>query len=669
MFEYYNNSLCVQGNWLLEAGLINSEGTYRSLTQRGKLKVLRRGGGLGTPALIEFETIRKDIKEKIISLIGDPTEKTKNIIFKDYLKADSKAIEFFNNYTLENGDALPQKNISEYIANAEILNAVDIILDTTMNKRRALGSKAKPWEKIAQVITELPLHQWPHSLPTNHRRLKDKLTAYKNEGYQSLVHKGFCHKNSEKLGDDAKPWVLARWCDRVQRCATHLQLLREYNEMALQNDWKQLKSEQTLINFLQDPKIEPLWYGFRFGELKSKEKYSLQFSTKLPSMRDSLWYSDGTKLNYYYLDAAGKMATCQVYEVFDAYSEVFLGYHISKTEDYEAQYQAYKMAIQISGHKPYEIKFDNQGGHKKLEANSFLGKISRLCTNTAPYNGKSKTIENAFYRFQAGYLKQDWFFTGQNIQAKKNESKADMEMILRNKSELPTLSKLKEIYAKRRMEWNEAPHPKTGMSRIETYLNSHNPETPAIQIWDMVNMFWIQREKPVTCTAYGISFTEKTQKYTYLVYDENRNPDVMWLRENIDRKFIVKFDPDDMTLIHLYLETPLGLRHVAAAETKIEVHRGTQEQEDWENSFMKNVENENKRIRIQERDKMESILVDHGRSAEDYGLRNPLIHGVESSRKQQGKNKTEKTDIGHFQKEASNTVLADNTERDIYSLM
>jgi hypothetical protein len=665
MFEYHQNILCVQAGWLLEE--IISKANYDALISRGHLTRLQKGGN-GRPALIEFATIRKDIKEKIIAVAEvDPSEKANYIAFMDYLKPDSNAVIFFNAYQFDGGGSLPEKKIAEYIANAEVLNAIDSIMSTTMSKRRALGSKIKPWDKLVQIITELPRNQYPHSLPTTVRRLRDKLNTYKNDGYKSLVHKGFCHKNAEKLGDDAKPWVLARWCDRVQRCATHAQLLREYNEEALKQNWKLLKTELTLVNFLQDPKIEPLWYGYRFGELKSKEKYSFQFSTKLPSMRDSLWYSDGTKLNYYYLDASGKMETCQVYEVFDAYSEVFLGYHISKTEDYEAQYHAYKMALQIAGHKPYEIKFDNQGGHKKLESNSFLGKISRLCTNTAPYNGKSKTIENAFSRFQQQYLKQDWFFTGQNITAKRNESKANMEMILRNKSSIPSLDQVKEIYAKRRKEWNEALHPKSGMSRIETYLTSHNPETSKINIWDMVNIFWIQREKPVTCTAYGISFKEKKQEYHYVVYDEKRNVDVMWLRENIDKKFIIKYDPDDMTTIYLYEQTPLGLRHVAVAETKIEIYRNRQQQQDWEASFITNITEENKRIRIQERDKMESILADHGRRAEDYGLRSPLIHGVESSKKKQAK--IEKTDIGHFQKEVSNAVPTDNTEIDIYSIM
>ncbi|AWG24802.1 kinase [Flavobacterium kingsejongi] len=660
MFEYYNNNiLCVQAAWLIEEGILTKP-NFDSLILRGQIKRLQRGGN-GRVALIEYETIRSDIKEKIIALAGDPTERAKHIHFSDYLKTDQNAVDFFNNYTLDSNDPLPDKSIKEYIANAEVLNAIKTILESTMSKRKALGSKVKPWEKITTIVQELPRHTWPHSLPANERRLQDRYKIYNAEGYVSLIHKGFCNKNTEKLADVAKSWVLARWSDRVRKCASFAQLLRDYNEHATGLDWPTLKTELSLRNFLQDPKIEALWYGYRYGELKAKEKYTYQHSTKLPSMRDSLWYSDGTKLNYYYLEN-GKMKTCQVYEVFDTYSEVFVGYHISQTEDYEAQYFAFKMALQTAGHKPYEIKFDNQGGHGKLEASSFLSKISRITNKTQPYNGKSKTIENAFGRFQAEYLKRDWFFTGMNITTKKLESRANMEFILDNVKNLPSLDEVKQVYKQRREQWNAAPHPKTGVSRLEMYLNSQNPATPEVSIWDMVDMFWITREKPVTANAYGISFTEKKIKYDFMVM-KNNMPDQEWLHKNIDKKFIVKFDPSDMTLIHLYEQTPLGLRRVAEAEPKTVIHRNAQEQEDWEAEFTRKVNAENKAIRINTRNEMDELLADHDRLAEDYGLRSPGLKGIESSRKQKAKIKQaskpqeENYGIGDYQKKISNAVF------------
>jgi hypothetical protein len=83
--------------------------------------------------------------------------------------------------------------------------------------------------------------------------------------------------------------------------------------------WKIISTAKTIYNFIYDEKIVSQWWGYRYGELKSKEKFSYQHKTRLPGMRDSLWYSDGTKLNYYYqyLDKSGKrqIGTLQVYEV------------------------------------------------------------------------------------------------------------------------------------------------------------------------------------------------------------------------------------------------------------------------------------------------------------------------------------------------------------------
>jgi hypothetical protein len=654
MYEYHNNLLSIPARLLYDDLNLMAYNTYKSLCQRGKLKRTKDGKGKGNEAFVAFESLDEQHQKVIIEALGQ-SEKASHIIFTDYINYDDKANRFFKEYTLENGEALPEKNIREYIANAQVLNAIAAILNSTMSRRKALGSKVKPWEKIMPILKELPRHTYPHSLPGTEKRLRDKYNLYLKEGYESLIHSGFGHKNSEKLNDEAKSWVLARWCDRVKKCTGYTQLLREYNQMAIDNEWKELKAEQSLINFLTDPKIEPLWYGYRYGELKSKEKYNYQQSTKLPSLRDALWYSDGTKLNYYYQDENGKVKTTQVYEVFDTYSEVFIGYHISDSENFEAQYYAFKMALQISGHKPYEIKFDNQGGTKKLEALSFLGKLAKITTRTAPYNGKSKTIENAFSRFQQEYLKQDWFFTGQNIQAKKAESKANMEFILANKKNLPTLEEIKEIYKQRRQEWNQGKHPKTGKPRLEMYLNSINPATPEVNIWDMIDMFWIQREKPVTCTAYGIGFTDKTIEYNYMVYNDDRMPDQVWLRQNIDKKFIIKYDPDDMTLIQLYENTPLGLRRVITAETKVEIHRSQQEKEDWEAQFFKTIDNENKRLRIEARDKMDEILSDHKMRPEDYGLINPKLKGIETSKTLKKQKKD--VDIGQYQKAIANAVV------------
>ncbi|MXV37698.1 kinase [Flavobacteriaceae bacterium Ap0902] len=656
MFEYYENTLCIHAAWLYEDAEIMSEPNYKALLRRGKITRLVNGGN-GRKALVAFESIPKRFKELIIEQVGDPYEKTKHIIFRDYIKPDYKAEAFYRDYTLEDGSALPEDTQIEYTHTAMILNTCHHVITNVVTCRK-FGGKVKAWKKMAEAVANLPEHTYKHKLPSNHRRLKQKYNAYLKEGYECLIHGNFLNTAAQKLTEDATRWVLARWSNQVNKCTTLIQLQAEYNQIAPEKGWKIINSDKTLYNYLYSPEIQPLWYGYRHGELAAKEKFGYQLKTKMPAFRDSLWFSDGTKLNYYYLTESGEMATCQVYEVMDAFSEVLLGFHISPTENYEAQYSAYKMAIQTAGFRPYQIKYDNQGGHGKLQAGNFLSKIAKIQTATQPYNGKSKTIESLFGRFQQHYLKQDWFFTGQNITAKKQESKANMEMILANKAKLPTLEEVKAIYEQRRREWNAAPHHKTGKPRIDMYYESHNPDTKKVEIWDMVDMFWVTRPKTIKADASGISFRESKVKYDYMVYDEQGMPDLDWLSKSVGKSYIVKFDPEDMSEIRLFEDTPLGLRFVTVAQTKKEVGRAMQMQEDWEQSHIRKVLQANQEQRIVKRDKMEELLEEFGMTNEQQGLNRPNIKGLERSKR--GRKKS--GEIGEYQKKLSNQDWDDDLE-------
>jgi hypothetical protein len=670
--EYYNNILCITGSELIIrrdacgniiSGIIE-RWNYHKLKQRKQITVHGYGGN-GREIYIEYDTILSNkLKKKIIEKFGDPRKNAKIKPFGEHIKADNSAIAYFNNYTKENGDKLTDKQKIEYCNDASLLNAMGILYDKYIAARRNRGASIRKfWPKAQQILNEYLEdyekacgQKYPNTLPNSPKRLRMKYEAYKKEGYAALISKKLCNTNSEKISDEAKLWILAKWSSRIDIVTGERQMLRLYNSEAEKRGWKKVKNVSTIYNFLYREDIKELWWSHRYGELKAKEKFAYQHSTLLPTMRDSLWYSDGTRLNYFYLDEKGEISTCKVYEVMDVYSEVLLGYCISKEEDYSAQYRAYKMAMQTSGYKPYEIRYDNQGGHKKLETGNFLKKLAHLTIKTMPYNGKSKTIESVFGRFQQEFLKKDWFFTGQNITATKKESKANKEFILANKDKLPTLDEIKKIYAQRREEWNAAQHPKTGKSRIATYNESQNEQAARLNIWDMVDMFWITREKQVTCTASGISFVEKGEKYEYVVYNEQRIPDIAWLRKNIDKKFTIKYDPDDMSLIYLYEKTYDGLRFVAAAETKVLVHRGKQEQEAWEAEYFKKIEAENKRLRIEARNKMDAILEMHNLLPEQHGLNSPHLKGIENRHRKQAK----KADIAAAQKVESDIVVIDD---------
>lgn len=683
--EYYNNTLCIEAGWLIEQNIL-SKHNFDKMKSRKQLRVVRRAC-LNNPALVAYDSIPEKYKLTVKNIIGDdPHKVAQKSVLAQMIEPDEQARIFFDAYIDTNGNHLSEKLKEEYCANAAVFNAVHYIANNRPAQNRTIGSSKGLWPKLAEAVLKLDKTKFKHTLNvSNSRRFRERYLKYISNdeskygrvGYESLIHGNLANKNSEKINDEAKVWLLSRWTSMVNRIATTQQLFDEYNALAESQNWKKLRTPDTVHHFLFSEDIKPVWWAARYGEQKFKEKFAYQNKTILPTMRDSLWYSDGTKLNYYYQyrDENGhfKIGTTQVYEVMDVYSECLLGYFISDSEDYKAQYNAYRMAIQFSEHKPYQITYDNQGGHKKLESGDFLTRLAHLGIKTKPYNGKSKTIENAFFRFQAQVLKKDWFFTGQNIQSKKEESKANHEFIMANKHSLPTLDEVKATYKKRREEWMNNKHPKQEVSRVEAYSTSENPKSTKVDLIDMVDLFWVLREKPVKCSAYGINFEHNKEKLHYMVMLSSGLPDIKWLARNIDKKFRIKFDPNDRSMIYLYEETPQGLRFICEAVEDIPIHRGKQEQEDWEMKRWNAIDKAITDMREEFRDELMEMQRQHNELPEQHGLKTPGIKGINRKKKKK-KGKTEPADnFGKLQKAMSNVVVQgddeDFNEDELYNLM
>lgn len=533
-----------------------------------------------------------------------------------------------NNFTFDDGETrLPDKHKAEY---CETLKWLIFFRDNA----RKLLVKRMGYDRLDTFRDDIGflMKQTDARFPVAYNKQQEKIAAYAEKGIAALVSGRFNSTNSTKISDEVGNWLIAKFASPVDRI-TVTRLYDEYNAIAPSKGWEQIKSRRTIDMFLHQPEVTVLWYGPRYGELKSKEKYTRINKLIPPSCRDALWYSDGTKLNLYYQDEKGNVRTCQVYEVMDAYSEVFLGYHISKSEDYEAQYHAFKMALKTSGCKPYELRFDNQGGHKKLEAGDFLTKIARMAIRTMPYNGRSKTIELAFKNFQTLVMAGKWNYTGQNITTKKLDSRPNIEFQDANQHKLPTLKEAMNDYLALRTQWNEAKHPKTGISRMEMYRMSKNDKAVKLAIWDMIDLFWIKTTQPSTFTAAGITIEVKTRKYTYEPLTADGQPDFAFRLKHTGRKFYVAYDPDDMSMVCLYVKEATGMRFVEYAKPYIESHRAKQDQDEVDHAFIKQMEMQNKDLRTNLQARQEDIMRDNGTHPEQHGMEMPNIKGVTKSTK------------------------------------
>lgn len=606
---------------------VMSRSAYDHLVTRGRVNVLRPGKGLGSYALIEYHSLPERFRLRFEAKYGNPEKIMKQEDMP--LAADSEAQKYYHEYLLPNGEHLPEDKQTEYTLNARVLNALREMRGTQKAMRRACNNNTPViWSNIFATAEELR-QAYGHTLPKSEARLRDKLRQYTKEGYACLVSGKFCNANTLKITKAAGRQIVA-----LRRCRvpvyTTKQLFEEFNRIAERRGWKRLASQSSLVQYLERPEIKPLWYDAVYGELAAKQLYARRNKTEMPTMRDSLWYGDGTKLNLFYKAVEnGKtvVRSASVYEVIDAYSETLLGYAVSDTENFDAQFRAFRMAIETAGHKPYEIVTDNQGGQRSKIAQKFFANICRINRPTAPYNAPSKSIESVFGRFQKQVLHEDWRFTGGNITSKE-AWKINREFLEANKEKLFTYEEMLEAYSVARSKWNAMKHYQTGIAHEEMYRTSVNPATERVTELDMIDLFWLTTERPSIFTADGITIQYQNRKYTYEVLTSDGTPDYAWRSENTGREFFVRFDPKSMDRALLYEQTPMGLRYETVAYPYLTVRRNIQEQQESDMELIRYNDEANKRERVRRQIEAHALELEHGVAPEQHGLRTPAIKGI-----------------------------------------
>lgn len=561
----HSNTLCIEFSDLAECGFdAKNVSSYISKGYRGWLAVDDPDDRRRT--LIPYEQMTDAAKMQIEQRFGNVYQYMRVRAIKGFIKADSEAFKFYSTYQLPDGSHLPNKHITAYVAAAEWLN---MLVKVSKEKRKffsALGmeSKREFYDAAISLIKAENVE-----LPHNYVRLMEKLRKYEATGYRCLISGKFGNDNSLKITDEIGKWLIAQY-QLPTKIAVPMLALKYLGE-AQTKGWEPV-TEQAIHDYLHKPENMQKWYGGRHGFRAASEEFGYSLRTKMPTFRDALWYSDGTGLNYVGQKDGKWLGMHNIYWIIDAYSEMVIGWHVSKTENYDAQIKATQMAVRNAMAKPHEWRYDNQGGHKKSETQEFFDKVATHHFNTQPYNGKSKTIENLTYRFQSQVMRQDWFFSGQNRTAKKLDSKANMEFVLENLKQAPTLEQIIETVGKRIEEWNNAKHHESKLPRKQMYFESVSPKHQPIDYLELVELFWLTTANPITYRNDGIKLTIAKKEYEFEVLKDGM-PDTEFRAKYIGERFYVKYDNDDLSHVRLYVEENNSLRFVSMAEPRIIVPR------------------------------------------------------------------------------------------------
>lgn len=206
MTDNHNIVTITLEEWLC-AGLTRNQ--YDNDKKRGYLQTLNRPGRESV-VQIDFGTLRHKRQKAIIEKLGDPRKRVVANTVAAKVKPDAKALEYFASYQIDDDKYLPEANVKEYCANAEVLNAIHDVISIRSARRKAMGiSTTKMWEQIKKDVEEITEGNILVSLPVNQVRLKEKYQSYLSEGYETLIHKGFKNTNRRKVTDDMKRLLLS----------------------------------------------------------------------------------------------------------------------------------------------------------------------------------------------------------------------------------------------------------------------------------------------------------------------------------------------------------------------------------------------------------------------------------------------------------------------------
>lgn len=584
--EMFGKTLCVTFDELVSSGIMSTS-NYKKYVREGKFHVLQKGGN-GRKVQIAYESLTDTIRAAYDAKYPDAKKYVQKQLppMDERLKSDSNAVDFYKKHTPK----IEVERQAEYVLNAKVMNAMMVQEMSMTARHNANGATHKKMvRETILTLCEKLRERYRHTLPKSEVRLMEKYNAYKKHGYEALVNGNSGNQTARKIGPKE-----GRLLIKLKRSKfpvyTDMQIFEEYNRQAKLNGWKIVESPKTIINYLYKTAIKVWWHAAVYGEIAFKNEFMPQFDTKLPDMPNALWYGDGTKLNLYYKDYDKKnkrMVACtiDVYEVMDACTEMFLGYSFG-TENFATQYEAYRMALETWKVKPYEIVTDNQGGHKKPEAQAFFKQICHLHKTTMPHNGQSKSIESAFGRFQMQVLHKMYNFTGQNITAKKDSSHVNVDLIMANISRLPTLKEVKEQYLRCREEWNGMEHPtsETGMTRKEMYTTLNSPSAEALDDYEVQEVFKLFSKASVKYGKQGFVFEINKKEYRYMVYNEDGTVDMNFHMRNVGNSFHYRYDPQDMNAIELWeVDASGGLKYATIATPKVVIHRATADRTPEEN--------------------------------------------------------------------------------------
>ena len=196
--EYHDNRLCISMRELVDGGVMTVS-NYKQLSARGRIDVVRRGGGSANNyALIAVSSLPDVYQEKLKTLYPDPSMEVLLAWLDANYEVDQAAVAYFNDWRNQCGhDHATDAHVKEYVTNASVLNACIKLYNNAKAIQKTMGQKYD-WSMMSQAVEGYRM-KTGHTLPASMLRFRKKVNEYQREGYQCLISRKFGNQASRKV--------------------------------------------------------------------------------------------------------------------------------------------------------------------------------------------------------------------------------------------------------------------------------------------------------------------------------------------------------------------------------------------------------------------------------------------------------------------------------------
>lgn len=517
--------------------------TIKKLSTRNQVERATRACK-GVEATFYYDSFPLRYREMIKAVYPNIEEMTKkDRSFVSRIKEDEKAREFFRNYIVSEGRHLPQDKQDEYVANASVLNAIKEMMEETISARK--GKKIKIqlfWSKVSEFLPSVAA-VWPHSLPEYPSRLRDRYKLYLSQGYENLIHKGFCNKSAALVvSEEQQSLLMILLGDR--RNLDNEQVRALYNTMAKKMEWSEI-STSTVANWRE--KYELNTFAGRRGENAFNNVKAMQHRRSRPSSAMLMWSADGWDVELLYqkttTDKKGHSVTTysnrlNVVVVLDVCCDYPVGYAIGDYENPDLIREALKNAVNhtkaLFGERLRACQFQSD----RYAIKALMPTYQAIGDKVVPAqvkNAKAKPVERFFLSINKRYCQLMPNWSGFGVTSRK-ESQPNIDQLNKMRASFPDEQGCREQIA-RIMEMERA---RKREAYMKLYANLTDEHRLVMSTEDYLLEFGETTGYTNALQGNGLQPKIEGQRYVYDCFDLN-------FRKLGHIKWSVRYDKEDMT--------------------------------------------------------------------------------------------------------------------------